>query len=841
MSPIKRSEDFDLGRDKTRMKDPRDGARQTETVDAILARFFERRITRRYPIQVLADEVGMGKTFVALATAYSILSAMRSGGSDDDLAGCYQKVLIITPPNQALFAKWQQETSEFVKRCVFRNEDDARQWFAPVAVKRIDTLSEELRTPGSRPRILVTTMGLFSGGKIRHYDVKRQLLLDALFRYWGTRFRYDQRKNLLKGAPAEWRYELTAEERAAVPFTEEEIYDALCRLARQEDIGKGLYDLEELLEICREIAVPYTRDRDELFGRVRKKLTVLYKAVAAELIRRDFPLIIVDEAHNWKNGPSLGSNGYREFQRFIACRSRRALLLTATPFQLRPEEMLEILKVSDDLVPAPARKDSALLTQRVEKLREGTIRPTLKNSADTSRRFAKEWSRLSWSTSRQDLSMWWQHQVFANARQELHAIATVDGEVDVGELRAIIKKAVSHVGPDLRPFLREALRLYAHNADLSQELGALVIRHRRRTEHRLFRVGREHSLPMTQVAARPDSHILHAAAGLDVRGDGELPHYVLMRCVSEMKKIKGKRGRSSLGSALTGCYTTLLHSAEGRNVQKWLTASPSAKTYLSLLLNMVGPEHDHEHPKLQPIAEQVLDNWQRGEKSLLFCFRVNTAERLQTIINEKIRTEMEKRASKCLGGKNSMRALRGRLTGRDRDLVVVGLDRVLWSLAWMDAENGQIAPETLALTDEDIRGLAGLSLRFGRPLTGERVDRVFLTRATEYVVAGRLLRGKRLSGHAQETLRHIHRIAWVMRPYGLEPEDEADAEGEEQHNFDERGVHSIYEEENDPSPDEIGKYADDLQSTRSRARRARQIPILDLYFEGPSPAPAPGI
>ena len=67
---ITRSPDFDLGRDRTRIKDARDGLRQQQTVDVLLHRFFNPRQNQRFEIQVLADEVGMGKTFVALGVAY---------------------------------------------------------------------------------------------------------------------------------------------------------------------------------------------------------------------------------------------------------------------------------------------------------------------------------------------------------------------------------------------------------------------------------------------------------------------------------------------------------------------------------------------------------------------------------------------------------------------------------------------------------------------------------------------------------------------------------------------------------------------------------------------------
>ena len=126
---IEISNNIDLGRDKTRMKDPRDAARQEATVKEIFRRFFHDDPGKRYEMQLLADEVGMGKTFVALAAAYSILKAMRRGCNEPDLVGCYQRVLIITPQNQALFAKWSQEVGEFVKRCIVENNDYSSHYY----------------------------------------------------------------------------------------------------------------------------------------------------------------------------------------------------------------------------------------------------------------------------------------------------------------------------------------------------------------------------------------------------------------------------------------------------------------------------------------------------------------------------------------------------------------------------------------------------------------------------------------------------------------------------------------------------------------------------------------
>ena len=42
----------------------------------LLNRLFNSADSERWELQLLADEVGMGKTFVALAVAYSVLEAM---------------------------------------------------------------------------------------------------------------------------------------------------------------------------------------------------------------------------------------------------------------------------------------------------------------------------------------------------------------------------------------------------------------------------------------------------------------------------------------------------------------------------------------------------------------------------------------------------------------------------------------------------------------------------------------------------------------------------------------------------------------------------------------------
>ncbi|MEW4529990.1 hypothetical protein [Maioricimonas sp. JC845] len=729
-------------------------------------------------MQIVADEVGMGKTFVALATAYSVLRAMHGGSPCDALRGCDNKVVIVTPNNSALFAKWQREVGEFVKRCVpeaYRT--DAARLFAPARADKIDDLVAELRKRGKSRRIGVTTMGAFYGKRFRHYDVKRRLVLGCLFRHWGNRFNYAARDRLLHGAPDGWPtshrdlLDFTDEERNLLPFAESDVFNAVRKIDQYIDSN-----VETLLTDCQDIATPYARRREQKFRtKVIHRLDAIYTEALQHLLGSDLPLVIVDEAHNWKNGPSQGSNGYRGFKDLLGCRTRRALLLTATPFQLRPDEMLEILKVGEELQTYPQKTLSRKCRERLKHHREDVIKPVLDRATTASRKFARVWSKLPPSVTTATLEAAWFSPELVDAQSQLDELAAEHGAACTDRIHIIVDKATQFIDPAIRQLLQTAMELYVHNSDLSHELGKLVIRHRRNTEHRLVRVGAEFQRAPDQLINRPDRHVLHAAPGVDVRGEGELPHYLLMRCVSEMK---GGKGKSSLGSALTGCYSTLNESAEGRAIRKRLADGSTGGVYLDLLKQMVNEQADERHPKVSDVVDAAVGNWQRGEKTLVFCFRTNTARRLPEIIGRRIAEDLNERKQHCMGGANAFEKLASRLTRRTENLVTLGLDRVLWSLIWNrqfdELANRPIEPDDLELRDDEWPLLAQLALQYDVDLLGKEIDRVFLNRACEHIIARRLVAKRRPTGLLKQVLESLCNDDWVSHPYGCGSHDEDD-------------------------------------------------------------------
>src|SRR3954465_13893327 len=85
-----------------------DQQRQRAEVEEILRRL------RTQPGVILADEVGMGKTFVALGVAYSIAKCSRRGA-----------VILMVPAN--LVDKWEQDLKTFCElyvqdACAVRND-----------------------------------------------------------------------------------------------------------------------------------------------------------------------------------------------------------------------------------------------------------------------------------------------------------------------------------------------------------------------------------------------------------------------------------------------------------------------------------------------------------------------------------------------------------------------------------------------------------------------------------------------------------------------------------------------------------------------------------------------
>ena len=287
---------------------------------------------------------------------------------------------------------------------------------------------------------------------------------------------------------------------------------------------------------------------------------------------------------------------------------------------------------------------------------------------------------------------------------------------------------------------------------------------------------------------RPDQSTLHMAPGAMIPPAAELAQYLLMKVVAEISR---GRHRTSLGMDLTGCYTTLWASKDGKRAIERATSETGGGQLDQLkALTGFGPDEnrkDAEQPKVRAVVDEVLRRWDNGEKSLLFCFRVPTADTLRRLIQQGVEDRIGRARRAMLaargtrrveGGEDEQRAMtqfRHALTTREGSGVTLFLDRVLLG-ALLDA--GRPAPDVLE--DADIVALAALC---GRALSNDqplfrkldRPDRVFLHRATEHVLAGRLMAppGRKPTGRVDGTTDLLDRLLqeiasedWIRARYG---------------------------------------------------------------------------
>ena len=168
-----------------------DCARQSETTSAILRRFIGVKDCERRELVILADEVGLGKTYVALVVAISILDAIRRGETPEGFPSNKPVVLVLTPTNDALFNKWMREAEAFKTDCA-RN-DGGLEWLqirCPINNSsksgNVINFSEQIRdATRSQPMLLVAKQGAF-GAALHDRDLWRRRGLAALFGHLRT-------------------------------------------------------------------------------------------------------------------------------------------------------------------------------------------------------------------------------------------------------------------------------------------------------------------------------------------------------------------------------------------------------------------------------------------------------------------------------------------------------------------------------------------------------------------------------------------------------------------------------------------------------------------------------
>ena len=668
--------------------------RQVRTIDAVLQRLFDCD-ERRREVVLLADEVGLGKTFVALGVAWSVLQKRSGTGLS---AG---PVLVVTPHGDALFRKWIREAERFLKLAV-----PPDLGFDLETASTPHDLAHALR--GRKPTLVIARMSAFSG---QLHELKRARLaaIHALLHMEDFALSMVQRLDMLsdwtevsrenldlRGSSAVWE---AARSTYELGFGRSHIRAAWDRL---NSIDPWLCD--RLRDSCGRIRSGRPK-RSDFWADLRE----LGRASLGQTVPHGLPLVIVDEIHNWKNHPT----SWWRFCHTLGLRIDRLLGLSATPFQLGPHELIQVLELRRCLALSPER--TALLDERVRDLELD-----LQTAGVAGEQLQKAWASVD-ACDLPSLERAWPAKGRKARPNGLpprlqHALQGLVG----------VRDAHVRVGRNLRPFL---------------------LRHRRDVSHRAWRVGRWAD-PCSS-GSRVDGSALNWSPGLDVRGDAELVHYLMMRAVQEAKE---GRGATSLGADLGGSYS-FFREGELKRMQMLPEVTKEARQYLSLVKRAVTGD-THEHPKVAVTAKRAFHAWLSGDKTLVFCFNIATVDAVRAAVKSRIdafNTKVLTAAFKCTPDKLDRRVsnFQTRLYDCRQSVFLLFQDHPL------AGPRGHV-PRGLALRKRDITAVAARLATGGPPRDRRRqFDRRRILAATEQVLVARWKQSAEGQAWIEEVLKPL--------------------------------------------------------------------------------------
>jgi hypothetical protein len=391
--------------------DPADAERQRVTAQEILADLRER------PGVILADQVGMGKTYVALAVVASVLTATRAK---------HGPVIVMVPSR--LRHKWQREWEQFKRHCA---KPGAFDW---VQTKYAHNPAEFLKLLDERdPRchLVFMTMGCFSLGlrdpwiKLafirisRHHTKLSRQQKQRLYRWapslvWDatvSRLPVEVVERLMNRAIRDWKSILVEDgvlnEEHGDPVPE--------RLARYEEKRTDAIDWSPLCEFLRHTLPARTSAniRSRLKS-IRHEFTEICRQIYGQwldIVPWKAPLLVLDEAHHAKNDTTRLAKLFRqpseESIALLQNKFHRMLFLTATPFQLGHDELIRVLRTlrsvrwADSQAPSGSRED---FDSAIEKLSNALDQNRL-----AGRNLDQLWGKLNRETiGNQDVYAWWQ-------------------------------------------------------------------------------------------------------------------------------------------------------------------------------------------------------------------------------------------------------------------------------------------------------------------------------------------------------------------------------------------------------------------------------------------------
>ncbi|CAG9172485.1 RNA polymerase-associated protein RapA [Cupriavidus laharis] len=659
-----------VGHEKVESKFQNDWTRQRNTAYAFIERFGN-----GFDTQLLADEVGMGKTYVAMA----MIGAMLRGRP-----GRAGRALLVTPSSAVLRSKWEQELRSFGDRYM-GSKSGAKAPLRPLVITDYWQLVANLHDYDADPVGRVTER--LRGGivasfwewcrRVKLVGSRTRFNLDISFdphapearafasdfssaAWWsyldtlkaGQEPLLRQRVAQLSDQDpqvAAWAFRWLAE--AFRKFTDkqnEHVPDVL--IVGMSSLRRPNYNQQQSLEFYTFVVGVllsglHEPTRKAFVRALRKAGNVILDdathdsvraLAAADLYRTKGCIAAVmqdDDAlqaewRSLKDAPEAGR--MKAFLRTLtdAVISRKlkesgiklAVIDEAHNWKDGKNGGGEFKKIF-----APAIPRKLLMSATPFQLAENEMLRVFAHAADPSGRtqqvLASQGEAVSQclAANASFARCWTELAASGHAVQALH---TALAGADVAAVEARLSALAEHptTDPALAAFCQAAL-VYRKAVDkLVAIQRQIVIRHVKPRGHRAFHAGvdfRVDVLPQQKTA-------LYGVIGM-ADGDDAFIHYLAMRMDQQIRGIDSQASAHLMGG-LTSSVAAYQKSVHGRR------ALPRGADVVTRgYVGMFGKAMQHHaHPKVGATVRRALENYHNGRKTLIFCERVDTLEEIQT-------------------------------------------------------------------------------------------------------------------------------------------------------------------------------------------------------------------
>jgi superfamily II DNA or RNA helicase len=673
--------------------------RQRHTVEEILRRL------KRQPGVILADEVGMGKTFVALAVAYSVAVNDRRA-----------PVVIMVPSN--LVEKWRRDLDVFCELYldgikpldVAKTNDDAQLGARGVlkygvALHSVEFLRLFDDVRARRCHIVFLAHGAMSRGLSDHWV--RLALIWETFRRYGRRERIQEIKaqihrflgellwvkfrqnasvkkegiwkDLINHHPREWKERYNRSLRHPEDaLRDDPVPQTILKALKTVNIKDFAEDLEKMPVRARG-GMERVRERiDKTRDLLREEEGNLWKQVVARG-RWLSPLLVLDEAHHLKNpNTSLArqlqsiesEEDLKQGDSSLSKSFERMLFLTATPFQLGHDELVRVLRRFGDI---RWREKALGLKEDFEKSLT-QLSDALTNAQLISLRLYKIWERLKKEDFGEapDMDKWWEGIISSD------------------------KSSLSHPQKRLLTAFEEAQK---KREIAEKELAPWVIRHNKGTLWAETQILRRKRLDGANIEDEKRQ------GGISIPSEQLFPFFLAARSASDP-------GKEILSEALCSSYEAFRNTRqENMAVKDDLEENErpidltGSNWYLAQFDKAIEGFSGQQHPKISSTAKKVVDLWRHGEKVLVFAFYRQTCRALRIHISKELELHL-------------MTLARERFAGARRSIDERGVQEVLGSIQNRFFDDAK-APGRRAL-DGALEGILG---QYGRSLGDKGLDK----------------------------------------------------------------------------------------------------------------------